>query len=83
MIKDGLYISFIEYTTTQMPSGPILVKTYYNCWHKDGKIHRLNKPAFYFIDSEKNEIGWYYKGRNISCSSIEEFHRLIKLELLW
>jgi len=45
-----------------------------------GKYHREDGPA---IDYANGRKVWWYQGKRISCSSQEEFNRLIKLKALW
>ena len=50
------------------------------CWYINGRLHRLNGPAIeYFSESNPGPRHWYYNGKQIECSSLEEFKRLINL----
>ena len=49
-------------------------------WFLHGELHRLDGPAEEYINGYKK---WWYHGEQISCSSQEEFKRLIKLKALW
>jgi len=49
-------------------------------WYLYGKLHRLNGPAIEWANIAK---AWWYHGKRISCSSQEEFEKLIKLKWLW
>ena|SRR5579859_1240760 len=49
-------------------------------WLFHNQRHRLDGPAIEYADGRKC---WYYYGKLISCSSQEEFERLIKLKALW
>jgi|SRR5579859_2584443 len=51
-----------------------------NFWLFDGQYHRLDGPAMEWSDGRKS---WWYQGKRISCSSQEEFEKLIKLKWLW
>jgi len=49
-------------------------------WYFHGYLHRLDGPAVEYTDGTKY---WWYHGKRISCSSQEEFEKLIKLKALW
>jgi len=49
-------------------------------WCFCGLLHRLDGPAYEGINGDKC---WWYHGKQINCSSQEEFERLIKLKALW
>jgi len=49
-------------------------------WYHYGQLHRLDGPAEDYANGNKY---WWYQGKQINCSSQEEFNRLIKLKALW
>jgi hypothetical protein len=49
-------------------------------WYQHGRFHRLDGPAVEWPNGCKD---WYYKGKRISCSSQEEFERIIRLKAFW
>jgi len=56
---------------------------YYNgdkAWHLHGQLHRIDGPAVEYANGSK---AWWYYGKYISCSSQEEFEKLIKFKWLW
>jgi hypothetical protein len=50
-------------------------------WYVHGVLHRLDGPAM------ENHIGnkcrWFYKGKEIFCSSQREFESFLKLKAFW
>jgi|SRR5579859_4154648 len=46
----------------------------YKAWYLNDELHREDGPAVEFTDGYKD---WYYHGELITCSSQEEFERLI------
>jgi len=48
-------------------------------WWLDGQRHRIDGPAFEHPDKNM----WFYKGKQIYCDNLKEFHRLIKLGAFW
>jgi len=49
-------------------------------WHLNNQLHRLDGPAEEYTNGFK---AWWYHGKEINCSSQEEFERLIELKVLW
>jgi len=49
-------------------------------WYHHGALHRLDGPAEEWVNGYKY---WWYQGERISCSSQEEFERIIKLKFLF
>jgi len=49
-------------------------------WYKEGKRHRLDGPAREFENGDKE---WYYENKQIGCSSIKEFLKIINLKAFW
>ena len=49
-------------------------------WYQNDLRHRLDGPAMEWYNGDKS---WYYEGKEIKCSSKEEFERLIKLRIFW
>ena len=49
-------------------------------WYQNGKCHRLDGPAVEYDNITKS---WYYQGKKISCSSQQEFEKIIKLKAFW
>jgi hypothetical protein len=54
-------------------------------WYYEGKKHRIDGPAVeipknYPFDALK---AWYFHGKHISCSSQEEFEKLLRLKAFW
>jgi len=48
----------------------------FKAWYQNGKRHRLNGPAIEDADYG-GEKRWFFEGRSISCSSQEEFEKII------
>jgi len=46
---------------------------------KNDIMHKIDGPAY--VDRDNKH--WYYEGKLISCSSQEEFERLLKLKAFW
>ncbi len=51
-------------------------------WYEHGKHHRLDGPAVIYTNYSNREI-WYYQGKQINCSSQEEFEKLLKFKAFW
>jgi len=49
-------------------------------WYKEGKLHRIDGPAIEYISGFEY---WYYEGKEIECSSLEEFLKIINLKAFW
>ena len=49
-------------------------------WYQDNNLHRLDGPALEWSNGDKS---WFYKGKYISCSSQQEFEKIIKLKAFW
>ncbi len=54
-------------------------------WYINDIPHREDGPAVEHVDGEKS---WYYNGKNIKCSSNEEFLKFVKMKsfrtkILW
>ena len=49
-------------------------------WCQDGRYHRVDGPAIEYANGDKH---WYYRGKYISCSSQQEFEKIIKLKAFW
>jgi len=46
-------------------------------WWLNGERHREDGPAIEYGTGDKN---WYYNGKQIKCSSQEEFEKIIKIK---
>jgi hypothetical protein len=46
---------------------------------KNDLMHKIDGPAYV----DRGSKLWYYEGKLISCSSQEEFERLLKLKAFW
>ncbi|MEO7172795.1 hypothetical protein [Flavobacterium sp.] len=51
----------------------------YNAYYVNGKTHREDGPAFIFNGIPE----WWLYGEKVSCSSQEEFIKLLKLKAFW
>jgi len=49
-------------------------------WHLNGNLHREDGPAIEYSYGAKE---WFYYGKQIHCSSQEEFEKMLKLRALW
>jgi hypothetical protein len=49
-------------------------------WRLNGKLHRVNGPACDYNNGDKS---WYFNDEQISCSSQEEFEKLLRLKAFW
>jgi len=52
-------------------------------WYKEGKYHRLDGPAIEWYNGSKWIIEWYYEGKEMECSSLKEFLKMINLKAFW
>jgi len=94
-MKDGLHIyslnnnswykSYINNNNWHRLNGPARIwSDGSEWWYKNNLMHRLDGPALIEKNTKNVEFkNWYYEGNKISCSSQEEFERLIKLKILW
>jgi hypothetical protein len=62
--------------------GLYITKDHSKFWFKDGFRHREHNCAVEYDNAEKDKY-YYYNGEEISCDSLEEFERLIRLSILW
>ena len=60
--------------------GPALITANSRRWYLHGKCHREDGPAIEWADGDK---WWYFDGIRISCSSQQEFERIIRLKAFW
>ncbi len=50
-------------------------------WYNElGQLHRENGPA---VETVFGDNYYYYCNKEIKCSSLEEFHKIIKLKNFW
>jgi endo-1,4-beta-mannosidase len=49
-------------------------------WYLNNKLSREDGPAIEYANGYK---AWYLNGKEINCSSQEEFLRLMKLKAFW
>jgi hypothetical protein len=86
-MKDGLTIidgnkSWYLNDRLHRDDGPAV--EYDNCyksWWQHGQLHRADGPAIEYADGTTKY--WYYKGKQIFCSTQQEFDKLIKLKAFW
>jgi hypothetical protein len=48
-----------------------------NEYWENNLLHREDGPAIYWFYEREEE--WYYKGKKIQCTNLEEFQRIIGL----
>lgn len=61
-------------------NGPAVTNISGKFWYQNNVLHRLDGPAEEWSNGEKC---WFYKGKCISCSSQQEFEKLLKLKSFW
>jgi hypothetical protein len=49
-------------------------------WFLNGNMHRIDGPAFESFNGDK---GWFLSGKELSCTTQEQFERLLKLKVFW
>jgi hypothetical protein len=49
-------------------------------WYLNGYPHREDGPAWEGVDGTKY---WYINGEELSCTTQEEFERLMRLKVFW
>jgi hypothetical protein len=49
-------------------------------WYQHNRLHREDGPAIEYADGGKV---WYLRGKKISCTTQEEFERLMNLRAFW
>ena len=49
-------------------------------WYINGKRHRDDGPA---IITPSGREYWFHEGKYISCSTLEEFQRIVNLKAFW
>jgi hypothetical protein len=49
-------------------------------WFLNGNMHRIDGPAFESFNGDK---GWFLSGKELSCTTQEQFERLLKLKVVW
>jgi hypothetical protein len=72
-----------NYTSTDhfLPEGETEGHTEY--YDKEGYFHRLDGPAIEDDNPNSDMRYWYFHGKQIECSSQEEFERYLKLKAFW
>lgn len=49
----------------------------YHEWYENGDLHRLDGPAVTFADDSGE---WWHRGKQIDCTSQQEFEKILKLK---
>ena len=49
-------------------------------WYKNDLLHKEDGPAIEYVNANNY---WYLNGKEIHCSTQEEFERLLKLKAFW
>jgi len=62
--------------------GPAIISLNAKEWYFNGKRHREDGPAIEYLQNQATDK-WYYHGKNVDCSTQQQFEKIMKLKAFW